>query len=361
MPTNLKKKKPIFIIGGGFSSTIASLYLDRLSRVISFNNDILFNKKEFIRRKSIECNKIFAKKSYSFGTLNFSLKNTILHDRMTLGGNSSIWGGKVDLTNINKKDKVFFKNKKIFFKKLSYEDTGTISNNNNIYQIQNYRDEILKFSDLPIKFNNGLLLDFFCIKKKIFLRIQFEKNNRIRIFQVNKLILCVGSIQLLDLLYRSKLIKHGDMIEFSEFKHVFKFKSIYSKFEDKSITVRYHISRALGHYFGIQFYSSMLRIFKFLPFCIDQIFYYKKNKIKLKINRKTVVEKDLYKKKEKRFGESIHYCNLKINNMDINKFLAKINPNIMGLGMSFINQKKPGPISNEIISDAKIKCKKLKK
>ena len=361
MPTNLKKKKPIFIIGGGFSSTIASLYLDRLSRVISFNNDILFNKKEFIRRKSIECNKIFAKKSYSFGTLNFSLKNTILHDRMTLGGNSSIWGGKVDLTNINKKDKKFFKNKKIFFKKLSYEDTGTISNNNNIYQIQNYRDEILKFSDLPIKFNNGLLLDFFCIKKKIFLRIQFEKNNRIRIFQVNKLILCVGSIQLLDLLYRSKLIKHGDMIEFSEFKHVFKFKSIYSKFEDKSVTVRYHISRALGHYFGIQFYSSMLRIFKFLPFCIDQIFYYKKNKIKLKINRKTVVEKDLYKKKEKRFGESIHYCNLKINNMDINKFLAKINPNIMGLGMSFINQKKPGPISNEIISDAKIKCKKLKK
>jgi len=47
--------------------------------------------------------------------------------------------------------------------------------------------------------------------------------------------------------------------------------------------------------------------------------------------------------------------------VDINKFLAKINPNIMDLGMSFINQKKPGPISNEIISDAKIKCKKLKK
>jgi len=47
--------------------------------------------------------------------------------------------------------------------------------------------------------------------------------------------------------------------------------------------------------------------------------------------------------------------------VDINKFLAKINPNIMGLGMSFIDQKKPGPISNEIMSDAKIKCKKLTK
>ena len=73
------------------------------------------------------------------------------------------------------------------------------------------------------------------------------------------------------------------------------------------------------------------------------------------------MKKTYIKKKEKRFGESIHYCNFKINNMDINKFLARINPNIMGLGMSFINQKKPGPISNEIISDAKIKCKKLKK
>jgi|TARA_B110000285_G_scaffold235009_1_gene314171 hypothetical protein len=359
MLIKLKKKKPIFIIGGGFSAAIANLYLDKVSKIISFNNNILFNKKEFIRRKSIECNKLFVKKSYSFGTLNFSLKNTILHDRMMLSGNSNIWGGKVDLTNINKKDRNFFKNKNMFFKKLSYKDTGTISNNNNIYQIQNSQNEILKFSDLPIKFNNGLLLDFFCKKKKIFLRIHFEKNNKIKIVQVNKLVLCVGSVQLLDLLYRSKLIKHGDMIEFSEFKHVFKFKSIFSKFEKKAIIVRYHISRALGHYYGIQFYSSMLKIFKFLPFCIDQIFYYKKSKVKLKLDRKTVVEKSLYKKKEMKFGESIHYCNLKINNVDINNFLGKINPNIVGLGMSFINQKKPGPISNEIMSDAKIKCKKL--
>ena len=73
MLIKLKKKKPIFIIGGGFSAAIANLYLDKVSKIISFNNNILFNKKEFIRRKSIECNKLFVKKSYSFGTLNFSL------------------------------------------------------------------------------------------------------------------------------------------------------------------------------------------------------------------------------------------------------------------------------------------------
>jgi len=51
----------------------------------------------------------------------------------------------------------------------------------------------------------------------------------------------------------SKFIKYGDLIEFSEFRHVFKFKFIFSKFEKKAIVVRYHISRAIGHYFGIQF------------------------------------------------------------------------------------------------------------
>jgi len=358
MKSKLKRNNLIFIIGGGFSAAIAYLYLGKLSKIISFSN-ILLNKKEFIRRKTIECNKLFAKKSYSIGTLNFVLKNTILHDRMTLNGNSSVWGGKIDLANFNKKDIEYFQKKKIFFKKLSYKNTGTVSNNDNIHQIQNSQQEILKVTDLPILFKNGLLLDFYSKNKQIFLRILFDKNNKIKIVKVNKLILCVGSIQLLDLLYRSKFIKHGDLIEFSEFRHVFKFKFIFSKFEKKAIVVRYHISRAIGHYFGIQFYSFVLKFLKFLPFCIEQIFYFKKDKIKLKVDKKTIIEKSLYKRKKKKFGESIHYCNLKINNIDINKFLAKINPNISGLGMSFVNQSKPGPISNEIILDAKMKCKKI--
>ena len=52
---------------------------------------------------------------------------------------------------------------------------------------------------------------------------------------------------------------------------------------------------------------------------------------------------------------SAHYCNLRINKIPINKFLKKINPNIFGLGMSFIDQKIPGPISNDIILDVQKK------
>ena len=100
MPIKLNKKKT-FIIGGGFSAALGSLYLGKLASVISFENQPLLDEKEFVRRKKIECNKLFAKKSFSIGTLNFNLNNAILHDRMVSTGNSSVWGGKIDLSNIS--------------------------------------------------------------------------------------------------------------------------------------------------------------------------------------------------------------------------------------------------------------------
>ena len=42
---------------------------------------------------------------------------------------------------------------------------------------------------------------------------------------------------------------------------------------------------------------------------------------------------------------------MKINGVSINKFLSKINKNILGLGMPFVDQKIPGPISNDILLD----------
>ena len=161
----IKQKKNI-IIGAGFSAAITKLYLGKFSRIFSLQNDLIIKKSDLIRRKEIECNKLFAKKSYSYGTLNYILKNSILHDRLTLSGNSSVWGGKIDLTDINHKDQIFFKKNNFFFKKLSYDETGTISNNKNIYQIQNYQNKILQITDLPIKINNGYLLSF--IIKKIY-------------------------------------------------------------------------------------------------------------------------------------------------------------------------------------------------
>ena len=64
-----------------------------------------------------------------------------------------------------------------------------------------------------------------------------------------------------------------------------------------------------------------------------------------------------YSKNNEIFGKSTHFCHLKINKIDINKFLSKISPGLKGIGMAFINQKAPGPISNDIILDSFKKIK----
>ena len=57
-----------------------------------------------------------------------------------------------------------------------------------------------------------------------------------------------------------------------------------------------------------------------------------------------------------------HIINIKslivfIDNININDYLLKISKDIVGVGMPFVDQKKPGPISNDIINDIYNKLK----
>lgn len=346
------------IIGGGFSSAIAKLFLKNFKLISASNHKII--KKEFYRRKNIEFNKLFQKKSYSYGMLRYQLKNIILHDRVILGGNSNIWGGKIDLKKIPPKIINFLKKNKIVFKKISFFETGTTSNNKNIAQLQNLKGDILNVSDFPIKFKKGYLVKFISRKNYILSYIKFN-DTTVKKTKVKKLFLCLGPLQLIDLLYRSGYLKNNDLITISEFRHVFKFRLKNSNFEKDATTVRYSFARGLGHLFGIQKYTTILKILKFVPIVIDQIFYKKKILCKLHLKNGLIVgnKKKIYS--NYKFGESIHYCNLKINNIKIDQFLNKINKNLIGSGMAFLDQKKPGPISNEIILDILKKIKLIKK
>ena len=51
------------------------------------------------------------------------------------------------------------------------------------------------------------------------------------------------------------------------------------------------------------------------------------------------------------FGHSIHYCNLYIDEKNINEYLSLFSSNLFGVSTPFIKQKKPGPISNDIIEN----------
>ncbi len=346
--------KKNIIIGAGFAAIFAKLLVGKNSKIIGSLDHKTIKNKNYLRRKSVEFNKLFSLKAFSYGSLDFNLKHGKLHDRLILGGNSNIWGGHINLEKIPNKFLKLLKFYNIKTKKLSYKETGTISNNKNFHQLQTEFNKTIKAQDVPVKIENGYIEKFYVSGRKIYINIK-NKKKEVKKILVTKLYLCIGTVQLIDLLYRSNFLKENDNIEFSEFYHRFKWNIIYSGFDKKINTIRYRFSKALGNYFGIQSYTKYLRILQFIPLCIDQNWHKKKIKYKLKIKNKTLVDNISKNNSYEFFGKSIHYCNMKINGVSINKFLFKINPNIKGFGMSFVDQKTPGPIANDIILDIKKK------
>ena len=346
------------IIGSGYSAAITKLLIGKNSKVVGVKKFTDLNKKIFLRRESLDVNKLFLKKITSYGSLKFKLNYGKMHDRLNLGGNSSIWGGHINLKKIPTRIIKLLKSK-VKFLKLSYNETGNTTNDKNIHQLQTFSGNILSSKNLLKKIDNGFISSFFIRNKKIYIRSINLKNNRINQIKVDRLFLCIGTIQFLDLLYRSNILKEKDTIEFSEFYHKYKINNIYSEFPKKNIVlIRYKLSRAIGHYLGIQFFSKLLKLLNFIPLCIDQCFYKKKINYKLQLKNGEISEKNV-KKFVHNFGQSIHYCNLRINKIPINQLLKKIHPNIYGIGMPFVDQDMPGPISNDILLDAVNKIRNM--
>jgi len=351
----------IIIVGAGFSAVFAKLLSKNYTKIIGcLNAYTLGLNKIFFKRKNIASNKFFSKKISSYGSLKLKLNNSFFHDRLVAGGNSSIWGGHINIEKIPKLFLTFLSNKGIEFKKLNYEGTGTISNIKKIRQIQFQKNKILDSNEIGLNIKNVFINDFFVNKKKIFIRVKTTNKKKFITIKVKKLFLCIGTVQLLDLLYRSKFLKDRDIFEFSEFENTFKLNFSFCDFKKKSNVIRYNISRAIGHFLGIQFYSKVLKLLSFLPISVDQNISFKKNKSSLILNVNTLNEHFNKNKNYQKFGKSVHYCDLKINGKNINNFLNSIDKNILGFGMPFVRQKKPGPISNDILIDIIKKLKILK-
>ncbi len=343
------------IIGSGFSAIFSKLLSNKKIKIMGFKKFSKLYFKNQSRRKKFESNKLFSTNAFSYGSLNSDLKFSKLHDRLILGGNTNIWGGHINMKFLDKKLKKIFEKNNFVLKRLSFKSTGTISNYKDIYQIQDKDEKIINVKNYSNYIEDSFIEKISINKKKnIIVTFQNQNNKNLKSVVVKKLYLCIGTIQLIDLLYRSNFLKDNDIIQLSEFEHRFKLKSIFSKF-DRAVVIRYHISRAIGHFLGIQYYSNFLKLFKFLPLCIDQNFYNNRNYYSFKINNGSLIEVNEKNKNIDNFGQSIHYCNMKINNIDINKYLSRINKNLYGAGMPFVKQKVPGPICNDIISDIKKK------
>ena len=144
-------------------------------------------------------------------------------------------------------------------------------------------------------------------------------------------------------------------LSLSEYKHKFNlsFSKKIIKNDNRDCIIKYDFLRCLKHYLGFQ--KSLDHIKLPLPIYIDQLFSNKKQSIKLDLDCNS--GKISSKTRTINFGNSIHYCNLFIDNININDYLLKISKDIVGVGMPFVDQKKPGPISNDIVNDIYNKLK----
>jgi hypothetical protein len=343
------------IIGSGFSALIANILLDKKSLIISPKKNLSSNNKNLKRRRNLECNKLMAPTSRSYGSIKYSLLNGRLHDRLIPGGNSQVWGGAIDLTKIPNNFLTLLHKNKIYLRKLSYNETGSISNIEKIYQIQGADESILSAESRIYSAKNAYLEKIIAKRKKIILGLYPKE----KITTQRNVLLCIGAIQLIDLLYRSKLIGNQDKIELDEFKYMRKFNFGYPSriFATTDNVIRFRFGRALGHFLGIQRNLFFFKILDFVPMYLDT--YFMNSKLKIKLSIKGGEINDLISNSSSAtFGDTIHYCNMHINNININSFLSKLNPNLVGLGMPFVSQTRPGPISNIIIIDALRKLSK---
>ena len=281
--------------------------------------------------------------------MKYKLNNIKLHDRLILGGSTGVWGGMINTSTLpNYFVKILEKNN-IFFKKLDFYKTGYKSNNKDIKQMCDEKGHIFNSGKFFTDYENNFLHSFNVEKERIKLKIISEKNHNFEIQYTDKLVLGISLPQLLDLLIRSDYIKDNANITLDEFdyelRHSFS-RSVNMYDPRKAIVVKYSFFKIIDHFFA----SKIFKIFKFIkiPFYIDQLFFYNKKKINLDINTKLQTLNN--KSKKNILGNSIHYCNLSINQININKYLKGISKNIFGISMPFVSQKTPGPIANDIIN-----------
>ena len=195
-----------------------------------------------------------------------------------------------------------------------------------------------------VKIIDGYVISFENINKKIKISYLIKKQKKImteNIF-VDKIILSLNLPQYLDLFYRCKLIKNSDLFRIDEFDYSLNFLANTTR-SDNSLFIKYSFDGLLQHFFG--------KNIKYVPniFFTYQIFSNKKNTLNFNIlNNKIILEN----KVSKIFGKSIHYNNLTVNHISMNKFLSNYSKNALPLGMTAVKQNLPGPISNDIINDS---------
>jgi hypothetical protein len=189
------------IIGSGFSSYIFSSNIKKNKYKIIAPS--LINKEFYnLKKNKFISNKILSEKSISVSSVFYNIsKKIIFYDFLLNGGSSNVWGGVINLKLI--KNFFYIKNLNFKFIKLSFNNTKTSTNNKNLYQITNKKNEIASFKQSSKKFIDGYLINFSVKKNFIECNYYSFKEKKIVIIKCKKLILATGIIQLFNILIKS--------------------------------------------------------------------------------------------------------------------------------------------------------------
>jgi hypothetical protein len=344
--------KNVCIVGAGFAAWCAKKIVpdgfvispSALERRI-FESDI--------RRKALEVNKLMQHRSKSFGGLKFDLTKCVMHDRIVHGGNSEVWGGFIRKVEDPLSLRLFAESN-LVLRPLRMCQNGYMSNDGSIHQLVTSEGRIFSArSELNIDFDAVVTriskskdaFDVFCSY------VDQSRSTSDVVIKAERVVLCVGVVQLIDLLFRSDLIGSGTRFSLDEFEYSL---GVYGRMcdpirENSGSSIYYSFSRAFEHLLGFQrrfcaFPSSSLG-----GVVVRQTFFDRTLRMEAIICGNTV---KCYTNADS-FGKSIHYNNLMIDSQPVNEFIRDFfGPNLLVFGMAAIRQQFPGPISNDILADA---------
>lgn len=334
----------ILIVGAGFTAALVDAYCDATNVDVISPKSLAFPQASGLKNNvNLNINKPLGVRADSLTAFQVNCTPNIkLHHRTVIGGNSTIWGGfyNSDLEFDPKKSLNSIGANLI---PLSYQNTGCISNDLSICQLQDLNGNVFSASRF---FASRKIDNYFCkkivsIDKKVAVELISLDNGKCCIKEYDRVFFCSGVFDAMCIINESFGMTFFEMSDFSHMLKVNFSNNFVANFSNETV-IRYSLPRAVNHYLGVQKTSFLKR--NYIPLYIDQIF--SKDHVDLKIEISNKVAH--FSTNHEKFGDSIHYNNLKVNGIPLNEFSSSISEKIFFFGMASVAQKKPGPISSDI-------------
>ncbi len=266
------------------------------------------------------------------------IKSKNFYEYDSIGGNSNIWGGYLNYKRHkqflkNQNYKRFFKGKILFINKI-FSDKSKYSNT---YCVSNSKNKIFRIK--KSFFNNQLIskrVESINIRKKN-LKIIFDNGNSIK---ANKIVLCVGNLNLIKLMFASGWINSSDTISYDDGQCSYVLDLFNNNKSD------YYIPMPINQILKKLIFNKSLS-YKL----IDKTFILQKFSNITK-NHKISCEEVLKMKANKiRYFLSNHIANLRINNIPVRNFIKYKSKKIDIFCSGALKKYFPGPVIQDLIFD----------